>query len=180
MNDPNEAIDELLDHARSLEARGEHRYDNENLDDSRLRPKLRKVAVSRTLTLVDLDHAIASVNSEILESMRRGHYFRQRCIEKREDLIVFYVINTADNRLTVLARDAKCARFFAHEKGHIQDVRNGRVRVMLPENEAELRKSGKALGRALRDGHPGVATHVGENVVIERSGKVYTPMTVIE
>ena len=43
------------------------------------------------------------------------------CHERRDDLKVFYVYNTADRVVTVLAKDAACALEFALYAGHIKE-----------------------------------------------------------
>lgn len=176
------AVDALLIEARRLQGSnpGERRFEEVDLDCEHLRARLLMVAKVRTPTFSDLDRAIEGMDVELIDNLQRIEKFDQRCRERGDDIRVFYVINTAAKRLTVLARDAQCARYFARLKGHIQDDKNGQVLIMRPEAEAELRRSGKALGRALRDGHPGVVTQMGENVVMEGSQKVYTPTTIVE
>jgi hypothetical protein len=177
-----EAVDALLDQARRLQfnPHGEARFDDVDLDGADLREKLLNMARVKTLVLDDIDLAVAAQDEEHRAFVIELHDLHQKCNERRDDLKVYYVINTADRRLTVLACDAKCARQFAYYHGHIKDQKNGRVLMMKPEREAELRKSGQALGRALRDGWPGVVTQMGSNVVMEGTKKVYTPMTIVE
>lgn len=174
--DSHNAVDGLMDQAYKLP----EQYCDIDFNDPDLRAKLLKIVALRPLTLADLRQAESEVRAEALEACARSMERFQRCNERKDDLRVFYVINTSDNRLTVLARDAKCARHIAHQHGHIKELSNGRVLVMKPENEVELRKSGKALGRALRDGFPGAVSQLGDNVVMERTKMVYTPMTIIE
>lgn len=175
------AIDALLDEARRIQGQGDGgRYASVDLDDDELRAKLRAIAMVRAPTLEDLDRAVEQLDAEFRARMVRLGELNKKCSERRDDLKVFFVTNTAGKRLTVLACDLQCARHFAYYHGHIKDERNGRVTVMKPDREADLRKSGKALGRALRDGWPGVVTQLGDNVVMEGSKKVYTPMTIVE
>ena len=155
-------------------------FEDIDFADRDLRAKLLQVAALRPLSLADLRKANEEVRAEIVEAVARTFEVSRRCNKRKDNLNVFYVINTSGNELTVLAQDAKCARHFAHRHGHIKDLSNGRVLVMKPESEAELRKSGKALARALRDGFPGVVSELGDNIIMERTKNVYTPMTVIE
>lgn len=172
----NEVVDALMNQASKLQGQ----YEDIDYGDRDLRTKLLKRAAVRPLTLADLYQANCEVIAEAGEACVRSLELFSRCNERKDDLKVFYVINTSGNKLTVLARDAKCARHFAHQNGHIKEPSNGRVLVMKPENEVELRKSGKALGRALRDGFPGAVSQLGDNVVMEQSNMVYTPMTIVE
>ena len=174
--DLNQAVDALLNEAFKLG--GE--YHEICYEDPDLRTKLLKVAALRPLALADLRQAEREVRAEALEAASRTMERFRSCNERRDDLKVFYVINTSHNSLTVLARDAKCARHFARQHSHIKDRANGRVLVMKPENEADLRTSGKALGRALRDGFPGAVSEIGDNIVMARTKMVYTPMTIVE
>ncbi len=174
--DIGKAVDELINQARSLP--GE--FEQVDLDGPSLRSKLLSIAGRRQPDLADLLKAHKEVEAELLLTLRHSLERHQRCRARSDALKVFYVDNTSNSRLTVLAQDAECARYFAHANGHIKDRTNGDVFVMTPEVEAELRKSGKALGRALRDGFPGVVTVLGENVVMEENKKVYTPMTIVD
>ena len=181
INTTKKAVEALLaDVERVRNQDGEHRYWDLDLEDDAMLSRLLRLATTRTLTLDDLDSVKADTHAEFMEVIRKESELLRACSERRDDLKVFYVVNTAEKRLTVLAKDAQCARYFAQASDHLKDRSNGRVLVMKPENEAELRRSGKALGRALRDGYPGVVTVMGENVVMERSRKVYTPMTIVE
>jgi len=181
MTQAEDRVDAIVEGARQLQFSGtDERYDSVDLDCEDLRTKLIKVARVRSLTPADLDQMLAEQDKEFRESARRSWEFSTRCRERRDDLRVYYVVNTADRRLTVFARDAQCARHFAHRHGHIQDIKNGRVLVMKEDGETVLRSSGSALGRALRAGYPGVVTALGENVVMAESKKVYTPMTIVE
>lgn len=173
----------ILEEVRRLQRSGAQngRYDDVDLDDPQLFQKL--FALARTgekMTVEDVDRAIGQVNNEAVARIIKASEQVRKCEERRDDLKVYYVYNTADRRLIVLAKDAQCARQFAVWHGHIQEKTNGKVMVMKPEHEIALRVSGKALGRALRDGYPGVVTEMGDNVVMERSKKVYTPMTVVK
>jgi hypothetical protein len=149
-------------------------YENETI-----RSKLTAIARFREPTLEDLERVLIECHRLERERVSRETAFHMSCHEQRDDLKVFYVYNTADRKLTILAKDVACARHFAFYAGHIHDPKNGRVMVMKPENEAKLRKSGAALGRALRDGKPGVVTELGDNIVMEASKRVYTPITVV-
>ena len=175
-----EAVDALIEAAREKQFTDDDKYDLADLDDYRLRPRILRIAQSRQPTVADLDQAIAEVEAEAKASLKKSIEFSIACNERRDDLHVFYVYNTAGRKLTVLAKDAACARYYAHTRGHIQDRKNGRVMVMKEANELELRQSGQALGRALRDGYPGIVKKVGDNVVNEGRSKVYTPMTIVE
>lgn len=172
----------LLERGKFLQLQGfeNEKYAHVNFDDERLFDRLKSRARFRSLTLADLDEVSAALWAEDKKNFESNIAFHRSCNERREDLKVFYVTNTAGNELTVLAKDAKCARLFASLCGHIREKLNGTVRVLKPEHEAQLRNSGEALGRALRDGYPGVVTKVGENVVMASNRKVYTPMTIVE
>ena len=174
-------VDQLIETVRELQFTGEdEKYDVVDLDDGRLRAKLARTAKLREPTIADLDRAVAEIAAEDAAVHKKQIEFSVKCNERRDDLHVFYVYNTADRKLTVLAREAACARYFAWVYDHIREQKNGRVMVMTEDAELKLRQSGQALGRALRDGYPGVITKVGENVVNEGRKKVYTPMTVVE
>ncbi|MBY8338403.1 hypothetical protein KYN89_15245 [Alteriqipengyuania sp. NZ-12B] len=174
-------VDQLIDSIRELQFMGEdEKYDVVDLDDGRLRAKLARTAKLREPTVADLDRAVAEIEAEDAANLKKQVEFNMKCSERRDDLRVFYVYNTADRKMTVLARNVACARYYARANGHIQQERNGRVMVMPESAELELRRSGDPLGRALRDGYPGVITKVGENVVNENREKVYTPMTIVK
>lgn len=174
-------VQKFLRDVEYAQADGVHgdKYENVFFGDEDLVVRLEILAARGPLTLDHLDGVIAEIDAEFTGSVRQAGEMLRRCAERRDDLKVFYVINTADNRLTVLAKDSECARHFAYYKGHLKDQSNGRVMVLKPEHEAELRRSGKALGRALRDGYPGVVTEMGDSVVMEDRKKVYTPMTIV-
>lgn len=152
-------------------------FDSIVLED--IRDKLMQVAMYRDLTEADVLQASGEHDRKMQAELKALSEFWQSCRAPSDDLRVYYVYNTADRKLTVFAKDAKCARFFAHRAGHILEEGNGHVMVMKPEVEAELRRSGKALGRALRAGYPGVVEALGQNVVMKDSERVYTPMTVV-
>ncbi|WP_170003231.1 hypothetical protein [Pseudopontixanthobacter vadosimaris] len=181
MSQIKKSVDDLIEMARGMQFTGENdKYDSVDLDDQRVRVKLMWIALSRQPTVADLDQVVADLDAEAAADLKRFIAFRVKCNERREDLRVFYVYNTADRKMIVLARDVACARYYAHAHGHLRDIKNGRVMVMRETNELELRHSGKALGRALRDGYPGVVTQVGNNVINKSRNKVYIPMTVVE
>jgi hypothetical protein len=179
-NTPGKAVEELLNEAYRLSFNGDDRFDGIDLDDEDLRAKLQKIAAIRPLALADVVSADAEISAEFIKRLKSHHDEVVRCRAKRDDLRVFYVINSANNKQTILARDGKCARFFALHSGHIKEEKNGRVLVMNADREAALRTSGEALGRALRTGHPGVVKEVGDNIVLEGAGKVYTPLTIVK
>jgi hypothetical protein len=154
-------------------------YDDCDLDDPEVEAGLREIASVRPLTLDDLDLVLLEVEDRHRREMRKRIEEAMGCHERRDDLKVFYVYNTADRKLTILAKDAACAREFAFYAGHVKERLNARVVVLRSEHEMKLRKSGDALGRALRDGKPGVVKHVGENVVMEGPRSVFTPMSLV-
>lgn len=154
-------------------------YADCDLDDPEVEARLKDISRVRPPTLDDLDLVLLEIEDRHRLEMRKRIEERMACHERRDDLKVFYVYNTADRVVTVLAKDAACAREFALYAGHIKERQNGRVLVLKPENELKLRNSGDALGRALRDGKPGVVKKVGENVVMEGPRSVFTPMTVV-
>ncbi|MBB5700025.1 hypothetical protein [Sphingomonas yantingensis] len=173
-------IDELfarVEKQQALDPDVEGPFDNIVLED--LRTKLIDTAMYRDVTEDDLLKASGQHEKEWLAELHAQTAFWDACRAQSDSLRVYYVYNTADRKLTVLAKDAKCARFFAHRAGHILEEKNGSVMVMKPEVEAALRQSGSALARALRDGHPGVVETLGNNVIMKESERVFTPMTVV-
>ncbi len=94
------AVDAFIENVRPLQfSREDDRYDSVDLDGEDLRAKLLKVAAHRTLTKADLNQALAELDAEFREDVRRIGEFSRRCNERRDDLRVFYVINTAERRL---------------------------------------------------------------------------------
>lgn len=180
MSKISKSVDDIIEVARRLQRGANEQYDTVDVDHHLLRAKLEVIAKFRSPTIEDFDRAVAEMEREIEENMRKALELAMRCQERRDDLRVFYVYNTNNRKLTVLARDAACARLFAKGHGHIRDEKNGQVMVMKEEVEAKLRRSGAALGRALRDGYPGVVKHVGRSVISEERNKVYTSMTIVE
>lgn len=154
-----------------------HPIDGVVFDDHR--PTLLQIAKLRDVTIEDVLRLEEDRQKRSSDELRVKIAFWDSCRAQSDTLHVFYVYNTAERKLTVLAKDSACARFFAHRAGHILEEGNGRVMVLKPENEAKLRSDGSALGRALRDGHPGAVEFLGNNVVMKESQRVYTPMTMV-
>ena len=99
---------------------------------------------------------------------------------KSSSLKLYRVANTAGNDIKILAESADCARFFAYDSGHVREEKNATVFLYDEQQLAELKISGSATGRAIREGVPGVLKSVGSGIVIEQAGKVYVPLTVID
>lgn len=166
--------------SRDMENDENSPYWSVDQNDQCLLSRLRQLAVSRDLTLADLDVVIKEeweATCERMEVMWEKHA-RMRVVLPRK-CRVYNVYNTADKPLKVLAIDVASARMHAIQNRHIQEEKNGRIVVYNEEWHEREMKSGSALGRAIIAGYQGVLKKVGNNIVIEPHGKVFIPLSVV-
>jgi hypothetical protein len=174
----NDIATKRIDDAWSeAEISGDERFTSLFLEDYRQKATrmLRPLAQQQSLTLDDLYSVIAP----LLEIEKKELEEDIKCQRRSEDLNVYYVYNTADRKLTVLAKSYRCARYIAYVDGHIHKEKNGRAFQLKDGMQKKLLTDGSALGRALRDGYPGVIENIGGSVVNKSWEKVYMPMTVV-
>lgn len=173
----------ILDEARAIQYTtpdSDGPFDGEDLDDPKLVSQLMTVARYRTLYLPDVTDAIQAIRALLYGAWAKANERTNRCRSKSSSLKLYRVANTAGNDIKILAESADCARFFAYDSGHVREEKNATVFLYDEQQLAELKISGSATGRAIREGVPGVLKSVGSGIVIEQAGKVYVPLTVID
>lgn len=145
-----------------------------------IRSHLLTIAYCRPLQPDDLLLAHRTWTAEFLNRMQSTAVRHARCEAVSADLKLFRVQNTARKSILVVAVDADCARMFAARCGHVAHEKNAKVFAYKEEYIERVKRDGSAEGRALREGVPGVLKQIGSSVLIERKGKVYTPLTVVK
>ena len=174
--------DALIERAREIwleETEGYERFESVLLDHVDTRAMLTFLAKKRDVTLDDLARLLEILKQQRDLEIKKERAFEAACEERSNDLHVFKVYNTADRIMTVIAKDADCAKHFAWQADHVHRPANGRATQLSALDEAELRRTGSALARALRDGYPGVVERLGQNVVMKRTKRVYTPFSIV-
>lgn len=174
--------DALIERAWTIrleDAEGCERFESVLLDHADTRAILASWAEKRDVTLDDLALILKRLEQRRDLKIKEERAFEAACEAHSNELHIFKVYNTADRIMTVIAKDADCAKHFAWQADHIHRPANGRVTQLSALDEAELRRTGSALARALRDGYPGAVERLGENVVMKRTKRVYTPFTVV-
>lgn len=126
--------------------------------------------------VVMLDEKIGAAR---LEKMTRELAKGQRCLAHSDELKLFRVENRAGKSIKIAAIDPDCARIFATHSRHVHEAKNAKVFVYKDEWLEGQRKSGSAIGRALKAGFPGVLKEVGNHVLIEARKKVYSPLSTV-
>lgn len=173
-------VENALEIAGMYQRSGDPRFQAIDFECQHLADRLSTLAKIGPLSADDVIDADKWVKESNMREITKLQKTFKKCREISDDLRVFYVYNKSNKCLAILAIDVECALFYAKLKHHIHSTKNGRVGIMGREEEAAIRKSGEALGRALRDGYPGVISFVGNNVVNEEFQKVYTPMTIVK
>lgn len=174
-------VDAVLGEAwNAMQQNDDSPYWGVDLEDRDILKSLHRRAASRSLSLADLDAAIAE-DSEA----RTMRFFQTMEKNKKCNAVhprkcrVYDVYNTAQKPLKVLAIDVQSARYHALQSRHVQEEKNGRVMVYKDEWHEKEMKSGSALGRAIVEGYQGVLKQVGRNIIIERWNKVYLPLSIV-
>lgn len=90
---------------------------------------------------------------------------------------LYSVANRSQMRIDVIAMDVATAQEFAARAGHVRDADNATVYRYNDDHIEKLMKDGSALGRAVREGVPGVVERRGKNVIV--GDRVFTPMSVV-
>lgn len=178
---------DVLDEARAIQYTTpslDGPFDGEDLEDtklvSQLVSQLMTLARQRTLGLQDVTDTLQVIRSAERDALMKAVKRISRCHAPSSSLKLYSVTNKAGNDIKILAESADCARFFAYNSGHVREEANAKVFLYNEKHIAELKISGSATGRAIREGVPGVLKSVGSGIVIEQAGKVYVPLTVID
>lgn len=98
------------------------------------------------------------------------------CQQPNENQTLFYVWNTANNKLLVLATSPDCAVYLARRSGHIKANANGVAREVPSELASEDNAFAGSLRRALKAGEAGCIKRVGDFATIPLKGRVYSPI----
>ncbi len=173
---------DVLDEARAIQYTTpslDGPFDGEDLEDTKLVSQLMTLARQRTLRLQDVTDALQVIRSAERDALMKAVKRISQCHAPSSSLKLYSVTNKAGNDIKILAASADCARFFAYNSGHVREEANAKVFLYNEKHIAELKISGSATGRAIREGVPGVLKSVGSGIVIEQAGKVYVPLTVI-
>lgn len=91
---------------------------------------------------------------------------------------LFSVANKSQMKINVIAMDVDTAVEFAIRAGHVRSAENASAFRYNEKYIQTLTTSGSALGRAVREGVPGVVEKRGNNVIVR--DRVFTPMSVVE
>lgn len=102
------------------------------------------------------------------------------CLEKSDNLKVFYVFNTNDIKMTIIAQCRDSALDYAELARHIRHINNARVMILNDEETEKLKRSGDPLGRALRAGKPGIIEFYKSHVLNRSTGEAFFPVSVVE
>ncbi len=173
-------IEALLKRGRQLHQEGDDAMFIDDDDLPALRAKLRARAAHGPLAISDL-RAVLNAMEEARNREVQAYVLRRTgCTMRCENIQLYRVENAAGRSVRVAAASADCARLLAHIDGHVQEEKNAKVFRYKDEYVADLRRSGSAIGRVLRDGQPGVLREIGRNIVIERTEQVFTPLTVVD
>lgn len=164
---------ELLDYI-DWEGTNEHGMDG---DDRAFVLEVKTALSQRKLSLDELAY------------MRKPHKDRENAAFKaRMDRVIqqrtagphnklFAVSNKSQMRIDVIAMDVETATEFAIGAGHVRSAENASVFRYNDKNIQTLTTNGSALGRAVREGVPGVVEKRGNNVIVGE--RVFTPMSVV-
>lgn len=90
---------------------------------------------------------------------------------------LFSVANRSEMRIDVIAMDVATAQEFAARSGHVRSADNATAFLYNDGHVQKLLKDGSALGRAMREGVPGVVEKRVNNVIV--GDRVFTPMTAV-
>ena len=97
-----------------------------------------------------------------------------RARAKTEDLQLFWIVNTADRKQFVIAKEAKFARILSARSGHIRERANGEIYRAGPKFFENNPGFGSVVRRAMKDRIPGVIEKKGEHGLTGE--KVYSPI----
>ena len=153
------------------------RSDMPNMDDRAFVAELKAILSEREVSLNELadlrkpheDRRDAAFRAQ----MDRLHQQREPGPHNK----LYQVANRAEMRIDVIAMDVATAQDFAVRAGHVRSADNATVSRYNEAYVEKLMKDGSALGRAVREGVPGVVEKRGKNVII--GDRVFTPMTVV-
>ncbi len=106
---------------------------------------------------------------------------RRVVVDDGEVSKLFYVWNTADRKLMVLAQNRATARHTAFCHGHVKDATNARVAEIDPSKpNAHEEKFFASVRAAIRDGRQGVVKNMDGFAVVGESSQTRTYAPIVE
>ena len=165
---------ELLDHIDGDGEDAQHRADG---DDTVFVAEVKAILSQRELSLDEVADmrkpfkdrekvALAARISRLMQQHGAGAHNK-----------LFSVANKSQMRIDVIAMDVETATQFAVRAGRVRSADNATVFRYNEAHIEKITKDGSALGRAVKEGVPGVVEKRGKNVIV--GDRVFTPMTIV-
>lgn len=141
-------------------------FDGDEWFHSEMQAELRKLHKSKKMELIDVftigQKLEEKRKTDMMETIERILLWGKTNPENT----LFWVKNTSNRYLKVIAINAEAARHFAKYHGHIHEDKNGTVFRCKESYISATKLSGSALGQALRIGKPGVVERRGTSVIV--------------